>query len=595
MTWITNTGGYILSRRRSLPVGLPGARTGETPESHATRRPARRPVSLPGTQSLDWDGLVDPSSLLPPAHNTEAATFLDQLRAASSHVVGPDFLQDPITPQYDMMETPAHRQTHPERRDPTSEIVEDKSDADSFAKQIRTFRSAIDDLLLRRTQLRHELLLLESCRKQFMDNLKELFEGKEVQPSESSIQRSPTSQKKKRRSRAATGQKGHKANRSRDVASADVSRIVNTTAQSNPVNGHKYEEGAEFTTPAMGDNSMRLEHSAELSEVPLRLSPNYEIPEQHLETPWLISDPFAGSREMLNSASDESTLFESSGHREERNQRQVESPDIEKPARQPQSLSIDSCYRAYEDLCEQELTINKHTDSLSNLEFRLTERIASILKTMHSSNFADTLRAEMLDETLSVSDINSPTASLSGIHPLLTEYYARQGEIGVLIERIQENEFTHDEGKEARDFLADRSDSLEVSDKEFERNHSERRQEIEQELHVARQDALRLQRLCEALGLDPMAHRTADPSLYTGSAAFASRDQYDDESEPQKIREVRYDPAMATGRVEPFQRIGGWLKGMASRTSFDDGAEEHPQDYQNDLDGRLLDASETND
>ncbi|KAK5170649.1 uncharacterized protein LTR77_005238 [Saxophila tyrrhenica] len=236
-----------------------------------------------------------------------------------------------------------------------------------------------------------------------------------------------------------------------------------------------------------------------------------------------------------------------------------------------QSKPSDAYFESYSSLCQQEDLMKERTEDLSNLEFRLTDRFGLVLSAMRASGFADSLKAEMLDDALSVSDVVSSTTSPTGVDPMLTEYYSKQGDVGILLERLQELEYTHQEGMETRAFMAERGDNLEVVDEEFERNHQDRKQQLQLELDHARIAAAALRSQCESRGIDVNAkRRTTEPSMYTGSVAFAGGDELDSDAQSQKIRPVRYEPTGFKRTVPQHQLIGGWLDSMLSRGSFED-------------------------
>ena len=153
------------------------------------------------------------------------------------------------------------------------------------------------------------------------------------------------------------------------------------------------------------------------------------------------------------------------------------------------SVDIPSLYGQYlkdfESVQRQREMIKESRNQLSNLEYRLEKKEKAIVKKMRSSEFATNLRTEMLDSELNSSETNSQPATKSETPTLLAEYFSRQGDVGIFTERLQDLDYSHEEGRATREFLADRGDpaeTLEVSNDEFETKYQLRRLELQNEL-----------------------------------------------------------------------------------------------------------------
>lgn len=407
-----------------------------------------------------------------------------------------------------------------------------------FARQIRTVGSMIDEVLLKRTQLRHESQMLESHRSQYHVALLSLMSTMNV----------GLTSRRTKKAKPADHQRPGASSRSHEEASRD--------------GAHRLSRNASPGRPALTESHPQPNFGAAKTTMPYGLG-SHQGQSHAIESRRGSPNQRFLSREPVDLLSTDSS-FPSRG-------RTADSLAEENPhhlrndqhLQTSQSRSFDSYYRDYQALCQQENLIKERTDDLSNLEFLLTERLTMVLKAMRSRDLAHNLRTEMLDENLSISEIISPTTSLGDMPPLLASYYSRRGDVGIIVERMQDLEDTHEEGREARAFLEDRGEPLEVAEDEFERNHQARKRQLEQELETLQAEAALLKRQCEDEGIDTDARRVADLSLYTGSAELASRNELDSDSGFQKIRDVRYEPAHRSGlAAAPLQRIGGWLDAM---------------------------------
>ena len=149
---------------------------------------------------------------------------------------------------------------------------------------------------------------------------------------------------------------------------------------------------------------------------------------------------------------------------------------------------------------EHQASIMQLSNALNNLDYRLmiAEQVANTtLVELIPSIGIDADDIKEAENTAVLSDTSS-----SDSPSLLVRYYDRQGDVGVFNERLMELDYNYREEVAHRDFFAEHSQPPSISNDEFERDYSQRRQFILAEIAAAESDAKTLAKSCTEAGFD---------------------------------------------------------------------------------------------
>lgn len=103
------------------------------------------------------------------------------------------------------------------------------------------------------------------------------------------------------------------------------------------------------------------------------------------------------------------------------------------------------------------------------------------------------------------SSMDSRTSQVSeanALHPILESYYDKAGDVGLIGEELADLDIEYEETRGSRLFIAERGDSLSMSNSKFEENYRHAREQIEQRLSVAVEEANELRQRCIDEGID---------------------------------------------------------------------------------------------
>ncbi|KAF2159650.1 hypothetical protein M409DRAFT_60583 [Zasmidium cellare ATCC 36951] len=149
-------------------------------------------------------------------------------------------------------------------------------------------------------------------------------------------------------------------------------------------------------------------------------------------------------------------------------------------------------------------------DRLSNVYFHLNRRDEAFMESCHDMASLWPMSAASRRQTSgsvakAISSSLSQWSKASGgntLHPTLEGYYDKAGDVGLIGEELANLDIEYEEARGARLFIAERDDSLSISDSQFEDNYRHAREQIEQRLGRAFQEANELGQRCIDEGLD---------------------------------------------------------------------------------------------
>ncbi|KAK4502649.1 hypothetical protein PRZ48_006075 [Zasmidium cellare] len=191
---------------------------------------------------------------------------------------------------------------------------------------------------------------------------------------------------------------------------------------------------------------------------------------------------------------------------------------------------------------QAEITRNLE-DRLSSIHFHLLRRDEAFFKSCHAIISLQPL-SPATEKQIAASAVRVRSSSASNeseasagnaLHPTLESYYDKAGDVGLIGEELANLDVEYQEARGVRLFLAERDDSPSLSDSEFEENYRQAREQIEQRLTVAMQEAEKLRHQCIDEGLN-LAERERPQSEGTDDLLLDRRSEILD---PESIRSHR--------------------------------------------------------
>lgn len=229
----------------------------------------------------------------------------------------------------------------------------------------------------------------------------------------------------------------------------------------------------------------------------------------------------------------------------------------------------------YQTLVQEETKLRAIVDALSSLDYQLAGLHKSIRGKLRSKDFTHDLHLalENVDlESLASSQVGSKAETETP--SLVAEYFDEKGNAGVFRERLDEMEFMFQEGLIERALVADRGDTLDVSDEQFQENYNIRRKNLIEDINDAESKAAALAERCQEAGLDINKYRRTNPSIQAASTVGYANSGYgmfapEDESVGVQLVPVHGVDSGSPTAGPSSSRVDNWLRHMQVEEKHD--------------------------